>query len=474
MTNVSPATASELSAQERRRLFLRSGAAGNARRRLAGYALGWPWFDSVSVWVLRRLYFPASRLWAAAQIADGSPERFCDAMRMLRPADRDRLEAALARFDKARARAAALEAEWQRVFFGPEDNSTARRSAVEAARLDAAHAYNAARRFFGFLLGRVPPIRLETQSPERVAAVYGAACANFARLAAPPEPMPAVEVSRPVPGACGTDYWLRFRSPSPRLGDMVYARVHEPQGIVDPPTLILGHGICVEFDHWRGLIDEADTLTAAGFRVIRPEAPWHGRRTPVGNFGGERMITVFPTGMLDAFAGALQEWAVLADWARSTSRGPLAFGGTSLGALTAQLAADCARDGPARLRPDGLFLAEHCAKMAEVIRQGEMGAIFGAAPEAEAKGWTGEQLDACLAVLDPRAEPAVAPERIVSLVGRYDRVTPFASVAPLIAAWGLPEQNRFIWKRGHFSMPMTLIRDPRPVQRFCEVMRRAP
>src|SRR5262245_55915412 len=53
---------------------------GRVRRNLAGYALAWPWFDGLSAWILRRLYFPASRLWASAQIADGSAERFWHAV----------------------------------------------------------------------------------------------------------------------------------------------------------------------------------------------------------------------------------------------------------------------------------------------------------------------------------------------------------------------------------------------------------
>jgi hypothetical protein len=296
------------------------------RRNLAGYALAWPWFDRLSAWMLRRLYFPASRLWAAAELADGSAERFWEAVPMRRRLEHsERLETVLARCDRARVRAQALEAEWQRVFFGPEESSLNYKSAVEAARLGSRHAYNAARRFFLFLLDReVPRARLETATPAEVAAIYGDARRDLAPFVTLPDPMPEIEVSRAIPGLAGADYWLRFKSPSRRLGDTVYARVHEPREAADAPTIIFGHGICVEFDHWHGLIDEADTLCKAGFRVIRPEAPWHGRRAPAGYFGGERLIATYPAGLLDAVLGALPEWAVLADWSRKTSRGALA------------------------------------------------------------------------------------------------------------------------------------------------------
>jgi pimeloyl-ACP methyl ester carboxylesterase len=460
-------------ASDERRYRRPGRAADRLRRNLAGYALAGTWFDGFSAWILRRLYFPASRLWAAAQLADGSAERFWEAVPMRRRLEHSgRLEAVLARCDRARARAQALEAEWQRVFFGAEESSPNYKSAVEAARLGSRHAYNAARKFFLFLLDReVPRARIETATPAEVAAIYGEARRDLAPFVAPPDPMPEIEVSRAVPGLAGNDYWLRFKSPSPRLGDTVYARVHEPQRAADAPTIIFGHGICVDFDHWHGLIDEAATLCRAGFRVIRPEAPWHGRRAPAGYFGGERLIAAYPMGLLDAVLGALQEWAVLADWSRRTSRGALAFGGTSLGAQTAQLTADRAREWPRHLRPDGLFLITHCGRMAEAAQLGEVARIVGGAEEAKQKGWTPAEVDRVAALLDPRAAPAVAPTKIVSVLGRRDIVMPFASALALIDGWKVPDGNRFVWDRGHFSIPMTLIRNQTPIARFQEVMR---
>jgi hypothetical protein len=175
--------------------------------------------------------------------------------------------------------------------------------------------------------------------------------------------------------------------------------------------------------------------------------------------------------MLDAVLGALQEWAVLADWSRKTSRGALAFGGTSLGAQTAQLAADRAREWPQHLRPDGLLLITHCGRMGEAAQYGEVARIVGGAEEAKQKGWTLEKIDDYAALLDPRPEPAVAPVKIVSVLGRRDIVTPFASALSLIDDWKVPGENRFVWDRGHFSIPMTLIRNQAPIARFRDVMR---
>lgn len=445
------------------------------KRRLSGLFLSQPWFDRAGLAMLRRAFFPVSRAWAAAALAGGDPARFAAAVPMPhRFEDNERLAKALAAFEAARAASTAIDQLWEQTFFGPADEPEPRRRAIESARLAHAHAFNMARRHFLFLLPRgLPRIDLHVATPAETEAVYGPARVDLVPFVAPPEGDWPIETSRRIPGAVGVDYWLRFRSPSKRLGDVVHARVHEPIGVADPPTIILGHGVCVEFDHWIGLVDEADALCAAGFRVVRPEAPFHGWRAPLGSYGGERLIGDFPLGALDAFTGAIQEWAVLARWARATSKGRIAFGGTSLGALTAQLAADRAREWPADERPDGLFLITHSGSMHQTVLDGEITRLFASAEAAIAKGWSEAELDGYFSLLDPRRGPLVPPERIVSIVGRRDTVTPYAGDAggeTLAVRWGVPAENRFELDRGHFSVPMTLIRNHAPTRRFVEVM----
>jgi hypothetical protein len=108
--------------------------------------------------------------------------------------------------------------------------------------------------------------------------------------------------------------------------------------------------------------------------------------------------------------------------------------------------------------------------MTDATVHGEMIEIFGSAHDLRAKGWAPELLDAVLRRLDPRERAPVPPERIISVIGSRDRVTPFGCAVPLIEAWAVPAANRFIWDRGHFSMPMTLVRTAQPVERFRAVM----
>jgi hypothetical protein len=97
--------------------------------------------------------------------------------------------------------------------------------------------------------------------------------------------------------------------------------------------------------------EEILALVGRGVRVVRLVAPWHGRRRPLGQWSGERFLATAPLGAIEFFAAIARELAVLTHWARSQSKGRVAIGGISLGALSAQIAAARAVGWPAPLGP---------------------------------------------------------------------------------------------------------------------------
>ena len=434
-----------------------------------------PWFDRAALAVLAGWFFPLSRLWAAAQAAEGSVERYCAEVSMS-PAPRLKraLESRLSRFERVRAQALESERAWEDAFFGPAAPSPAALREAERTRLFDRHAYNALRGTFAPFAarGRASPFRWRIPEPAAVEAVYGGFLGEPARAFAAPDPMPPVRASHVFPAAPGRrDYWLRFASPSARMDDEAVARVYEPVGAADPPTLIFGHGIGVEFDHWRGVVDEIGGLVGAGMRVVRPEAPWHGRRALPGRYGGEQFVATAPSGALDHFTAAAREWAVLIDWCRRTGRGPVAVGGSSLGAMTAQIVSDRAGGWPQRLRPDAMLLVTHCGRIEDAM-QGALARAWGVAGATAAHGWTSEGALRFAPLLDPAEETAVAPENIVSVLGAHDRVTPCEGARALLDCRGVPRGNRFVWPRGHFSVPLAMLRDRAPLMRFRDIMAR--
>jgi len=445
-------------------------------RSSVGGLLARPWWDRAALWMLARWYFPLSRMWAAARAADGDPERFfAEVPTEPIPALYGRLEALLAQFEVRRAEVSAGEAAWREAFFGSNGVTPERLAAIEAGRLDRRNAYNTMRRHFAIVGSRreVHGVRWAVPTPNDVEELYGAELADPGAAFAPPATMPTVERSKSFQTAVGVNYWLRFGAPTARMGDMVIARVYEPEGAKDPPTLIFGHGVCVEFDHWHGLVDEVAEMVRMGIRVVRPEAPWHGRRVPDGRYGGEQFIASPPLGALDLFHAEIKEWAVLMDWCRAHSSGPVAVGGSSLGALLSQLICDKSRHWPARLQPDAALLITHCGKHHDAAQRGALARVWGMADATAARGWTPELIARYLPLLDPGDDPPVVPpENIVTVLGRYDDVTPFDSGMRIVGAWGIPEENTFIWPRGHFSVPIGLMYDRAPLRRFREILTR--
>ncbi len=447
---------------------------GSLRTPLGGL-IARPWFDQVALRLLARWFFPLSRLWAAARAAEGSVDRYF-AETPMEPQSRLRplVETRLRRFETVRHEVVDMEARWEAAFWGEVSPGADALTEIEHDRLFQRNGYNTLRRLFVplRLKGNVTPVHWDTPTPDEVDGIYGAFARDPAAAFEAPDPMPAVVRSRSIETESRRDYWLRFHSPSERMNDEVIARVYEPKGVDNPPTIILGHGICVEFDHWRGLTDEADALVALGNRVIRPEAPWHGRRVPTGRYGGEQFLSTAPLGALDLFTSAVREWSVLIDWCRRTSDAPVAIGGTSLGAMTAQLTAVKSRYWPKRLQPDALLLITHCGRIEDAVVHGSLARVWGIAEQTEARGWTPDLMQTYAPLLDPDGGPVMAPGNIVSVLGSHDDVTPFESGKALLERWDIPHENRFIWRCGHFSVPLAMLRNHEPLEHFSALLKR--
>lgn len=440
-----------------------------------GALIAKPWFDRLAKKMLARWFFPMSRMWAAARAAEGSVEKFLVEIGLeASPRLERKLVPLLRQFEARRAQVRETEFTWQEAFFGEAESSPEQLLAIELERLLRRNRYNAMRvKFLSLGVSQIiSPIQWHVPTPEELAKVYGNWLAKPQEMSALPDRLPDVTTSRSFPGAGGADYWLRFRSPSERMNDVVTARVHDPVNADNPPTLVFGHGICVDFDHWRGLIDEVEALVKLGIRVVRPEAPWHGRRVPSGRFGGEHFIATCPGGPIDHFSAAILEWAVLLNWCRDATTGPVAVGGSSLGAMTAHLVADRARQWPTRLHPDAMLLITHSRGVDDAVYGGKISETWGVKEATSAAGWTPDMTRKFMALLDARGATVVAPENVVSILGNLDDVTPFEAGSALLDEWKVPQENQYQWRRGHFSVPITMIRDHAPLERFRAILAR--
>ncbi len=435
--------------------------------RMLGALIFRPWFDSLALRSVAEWYFPLSRGWAAAVAADGDLERFLAAL----PPDRALNRRVLPALERIAARARtyqAAAAAWEAGFFAAAGHGASRFFALEQERHRAAHRHMSSRLALLPFKRHLPPVRWEVAPPAEVEQRHGPRLAAPATAYAAPA-LPEINESARLPTEYGQDQWLRFRSPV--LGDTAWARVHAPRDLRDPPSVLFLHGIAMETEMWAGTAGVVEPLVGRGLRVIAPEGPWHGRRRAEGFYGGEPVFARGPLGLLDLFQAWIAEVAVLIDWARRTSGGPVVLAGVSLGALTAQLAACASRRWPAALRPDLLFLVATSGALLEIASHGSLSRALGLPAAVLAQGWDDVELGRWLPLLQPDREAPLDPERIIMVLGRVDDLTPFDGGRALAETWAVPADNLFLRDQGHFSVSLGLFPEPEPLERLAALLR---
>ena len=163
---------------------------------------------------------------------------------------------------------------------------------------------------------------------------------------------------------------------------------------------------------------------------------------------------------------------MLIDWARSTSSGAVAIGGSSLGSQTAKAIAIRAADWPEHLRPQGLLAITHSKYVYEAALEGSLSDIWNLGDALRASGWHSELEKTWLQRMDPMGEPCMPGDAIVSVIGELDTVTPGAHITEQLDDWGVPAENRFSYARGHFTIPLGMICDEKPIRTFARVLKR--
>lgn len=431
-----------------------------------------PWFDPVALWTMGRWLFPMARAWAAATVADGSLDRFVaelPARHLSRRMQRS-LHPVLPLVARLRADLEVAERDWDAAFFDAVAPDAAL-VALDRRRRFASHTLMASRARFTWLVldQKFPLVRFAIPAPAAVEARYGTLPDDARAFHALPDRLPRVEESQRFVGRRGRELWLRFASPNPMVPGLAWAHVFEPpDASAATPTYIDVHGVCIESDSLEGTFDDLQGLVRRGVRVVRLSAPWHNRRRLPGTYGGEPFFAGQPASGLDMFRSLALELAVLTGWARAQGTGRVAIGGTSLGALATQLAASHATAWPAPLRPDVLFLTTTSGDMTELCFDSSLSRVLGIGAAVTAAGWTRELLRRWSHLVEPLPDVAVAPRDIVMVLGQRDTVTAYASGLALARAWHVPQENLFLRRQGHFSVPLGMLRDAAPYARLVE------
>ena len=435
-----------------------------------------PWFDRTTFALLKRLYFPLARLWAAATAADGDLDRFIEEAALVRPSERQlrAARAGLAAMVSAWRNYEDSSATWNQVFFGNDSADDRSLVETELARRRTSHTLVSCRsKFRPLRFGqKITLVRYEVPTFAALEERYGDWLDDPETAYPAPSPMPEIECSKQVPSTEGMVSWLRFPAPGRGVDDTAWARMHEPADRPDAPTLIYCHGLGEEQEMRHNFLDETAAAVRLGLRVIRLESPWHNRRIEKGYWSGEPMLGRAPMGVLDFFDAQIAEMAVLIGWCRDRYKTPVAVGGLSIGGMSAQLLGARALRWPTALRPDALFLAGTSEDMWEVCFDGAIGRAAGVGDAIWAAGWTEAELQRVRQLTNPFGPCAVEPANIVMKLGRVDTVMPFDRGRSLAERWSVPQDNLFIRRQGHFTIPIAMVRNSRSLNRLADILHR--
>lgn len=262
--------------------------------------------------------------------------------------------------------------------------------------------------------------------------------------------------------------WLRW----PASDGYGYARVIEPllaghntdfidtdQLASDIPAIVICHGLGVEYETAGPPIHFALALARRGLRVVLAEFAGHGKRRKPGFYGGEAFMRGQPVVGVLHLLEASDEAARLVAWCRAQGSRSVALAGSSLGAMTAQLAASRAAEtvnGESFL-PDQLLLVTPTGNLASLAFSSSMARAAGLDAAVAAAGWSEDSFSPYAALVEPSITPPIDPAAISMVLGTDDTVTPYADGLALARAWRIPDSNLVIAGRGHFTSSIAMV-----------------
>jgi pimeloyl-ACP methyl ester carboxylesterase len=227
--------------------------------------------------------------------------------------------------------------------------------------------------------------------------------------------------------------------------------------IAELPSIVICHGLGVEYETSGPSIAFARSVARRGLRVVLPEAPGHGRRRSKGLYGGESFLRGQPISGVTHLLQASAEAARLVAWCRANGSATVALAGSSLGAMTAQLAAArAAESGWTAASPDHLLLVTPTGNLSTLAFTSSLSVAAGLDRMVQEAGWTPETFARWSSLVEPPARPPIDPAAISMVLGTDDTVTPYEDGLALAQGWQVPEKNLVIAGRGHFTSSIAM------------------
>lgn len=421
--------------------------------------------DPMTIGALKRWWFPAARIWAAANGAQGDADAVAET---LPPRSQRRIQSKAAQIalrTNEDARKASLEATeaWQTIVINGGSGDPAE---AETRRRRAASKHLALHGPLAAAVGRrgVVPVSWEMPTPG------GPIIAADAFLA--PEDLDVIQEGPVFREGGLMRRWISARAETGVAGDVAYARASWPVDGTIAGALVVGSGVGVEWDGFvrmRRDYDFANAFTEHGLAVVELVSPGHGLRRAADLYGGESFFQGAPVTAGASLAAQVRETARWIAWARRAWDRPAGVFGVSMSSFAAQLALSHAARWPEAARPDVAMLMAHSGNLLDITRGG-LSRALGLPMALKGAGWTEADLKPWANALEPGVKLAISPDRIVSVTGTNDRVTPFSGGEAVRQMWSIPPRNRFTYSHGHMGLPLRALLDAAAARRLTEIL----
>lgn len=436
------------------------------RALIAGYDRIGGLVDPFTIASFKRWLFPSLRIWAAANAAKGDADLLAPHLpeRGQRRLRQKAAQLAFAKNEALRVAAGEATARWRKAVI--DGDGSADPADAERARRRAASAHLAMSGPLAAAIGRrgIALVDWAIDPP-------GAMPPNHEDFAAPKD-WQAVKPGPIYQEGHLLRRWLSAPAETGLGGDVAYARASWPAEGPIKGALVIGSGVGVEWDVFvriSGAYDFANAFTDRGLAVVELAAPGHGLRRCEGLYGGENFFRNAPKSAGDTLGAQVRETARWIAWAHGAWGVRTGLFGVSMSSFAAQLAISHAGSWPAPARPDAAMLLAHSGDLLGVTN-GTLSTALGLPVALRRAGWTDENLAPWRLALGPTPAPGIASDKIVSILGVKDGVTPFSDGEDVRRIWRIPRGNQFTYRQGHMGLPLRVNLDQAPTRQLLEIL----
>lgn len=417
-----------------------------------------PWLDPICLWAITQKIMPLSKLWALVGDPTGNIEQLWAQIPPLKQRPSFAKMYDLLKYWQKEA--VAQEQLWQHIMWANQDFSDEKIWQVNQHKQQAWQRWiiQGKRKLLPYASSlRLPKINFHVPNASHQPIITDAI---FQQLISLSQKLPVINVSKKLPTQKGQQYWLTFSNGL----ENVWATVFEPPLSKNQGTFIYCHGWGVEGElSGLPLEPEIGHLIDCGVRVIRLESSAHGRRCPPGYYDGEHIFASAPPALVEFMMQQVHEIGVLLHWCKLENKGPVALGGTSLGALSSQTYVSLNKRLQLYPQPDILYLSATDPNILALAGDSQLCIKSGLSAALTQAGWSKEKLDGYQPLVQVSAEPPINPNHIIMVMGNKDQVTSYHRAKELAIKWQVRPNHLFERRQGHFSLQLGLLGDQAPI-----------